>query len=285
MIIERALSSRILPNYLRYLTLRNKNRRLGIRSNYLTISFDCDRDIDAKAAVKLADWLAARKIKATFAVPGETLLENIRDYLHVKKLGFEFMNHGYAKHMVRLRKGFVGSSWYHEMSASEISNDIVVADRVLRSKLKVKPRGYRAPHFGLFQREAQLNLIYKCLKKLKYHYASTTTPEKALLNGSVYDVGELYEVPVSHAFDFPATILDSWTFLESPQRIYSKSDYVKQFRKTIDYFSSKQSSGYIFNIYVDPSHVVNFPSFYKCVEYALRKGFNSVDYSGLLNLL
>ena len=254
---------------------------------YLVVSFDCDTPEDANAARAVAEWFKDKRIPAVFAVPGKRM-EDAKDvYGAIGKAGFEFLNHGYSEHALydRERMRYTSKTFYHEMEEEEIRQDILAGHACVRSCIEVSPRGFRAPHFGNFQHDEQLGMIYRVLSELGYSYSTTTMPIRGLRKGAIFHVGEgIVEFPLTGTYDHPELILDSWQFLAAPERIYSEDDYIKQFRKMVDFFS-KRDLPCILNYYVDPVHVIHFGGFFSCIEYAIDRGLTPSTYSAILSEL
>lgn len=265
----------------KYFNYSRRTASAGIDKRYIVLSFDCDREEDASAALKIARWMKKNKIKGVFAVPGIRLEKSSTDYKNISKMGFEFLNHGYSEHTISGNP----ATWYHLMNSQLIKEDIVKGHNTLKNVLGIEPLGFRAPHFGLFKQTEQLEIIYSTVIELGYKYTSTTTPAMALTNGAVYKSKyELWEFPLTGTFDNPETILDSWSFIASPDRIFTPNDYISQFNKMVNFFSNYHLPC-ILNFYVDPTQVVNFTGYFEAVELALKKGYISKTYSELLNFL
>ena len=259
--------------------------QMKISERYLVVSFDCDTPEDANAARVVVEWLKEKNIPAVFAVPGKRIEEAEPVYRTIGKAGFEFLNHGYLEHAYydMGSERYTSITFYHEMRKEEIRRDILAGDACVRSCIGVKPRGFRAPHFGNFQKEEQLGIIYKVLGELGYSYSTTTMPAHGLSKGGIFQASDgIVEFPLSGTYDQPELILDSWQFLAAPERIYTSDDYVMQFTKMVDFFSERNLPC-ILNYYVDPIHVVRFQGFFSCIEYALKRGMKALTYSEILS--
>jgi peptidoglycan/xylan/chitin deacetylase (PgdA/CDA1 family) len=258
-----------------------------ITEQYLVVSFDCDTPDDARAAGAIAEWFRERGIPAVFAVPGRSIEGAEAAYTSIAKSGFEFLNHGYAEHAAYdvERERYYSITFYDKMAAEQIRQDIIDGDTCIRRYLGLTPLGFRAPHFGSFQKKEQLEIIYTTLSKLGYSYATTTMPEYGLRKGALFQAyNGIIEFPLTGTYDNPHVILDSWQFLAAPQRVYTADDYVNQFRKMVDFFSGRDLPC-ILNYYVDPIHVIDFEGFFGCVEYALQRGLKAATYSQILSRL
>ena len=260
----------------------NLSRRQNITKPYLIISFDCDTPMDVDASREIVPWFKSHGIPAVFAVPGARIEASPSDFSSFAEMGFEFMNHGYLDHAAydHQKRTYYSITWYHEMQPEEIRQDIISGHRAIVEATGIIPKGFRAPHFGHLD-EKDLATIYPTLISLGYTYASTTMPRSGLAHGAVYEVMPgLFEFPLSGTYDDPRVLLDSWQFLAAPDRIYSGKDYVMQFRKLVDCFAGKNRPC-ILNLYVDPSHILGFPDFFQCIDYALTRDFMITTYSGI----
>ncbi len=265
-----------LFRHLRYSTL---TATAGIRKRYILLSFDCDRAEDAKTVGTLGAWLKKNNIYATFAVPGTMLSKFPKEYLSMKKNGFDFINHGFRPHMKYNKQSetYDSDTFYAQMTQDEIVEDIIKGDKSIGETLGIRAKGFRAPHFGKFQKPNQLALIYKTIESLNYSFSSSTVPSKGIEKGAIYRIGNLWELPLSGTFDNPNTILDSWSFIAAPNKVFKSEDYQIQFKKLIDFYD-RYKLPCIINLYADPSHIYNFEPFFSCLKYGKKKNFEFVSF-------
>lgn len=248
----------------------DRARALGIDALYLVLSFDCDTPDDAAAAEVVFDRLDPLGIGVTLAVPGELLRASAPTYRRLAERGARFMNHGALPHAA-LRDGRYWSiTFYAQMTPAEVARDIEEGDRIVREVIG-PPKGFRAPHFGLFQGSEQLSLIHRVCGSLGYSYASTTVPSFAFRRGPIASVDGLVEVPVSGTSRHPLTILDSWGHLSSPYDLELLPAYGSKLRATVDDLLKLGIPG-VLNYYVDPVHVHGSEVFYSALEHALARG-------------
>jgi len=260
--------------------------RQNITRPYLIISFDCDTPQDVAASLEFIPWFIERNIKAVFAVPGTRLEASSADFKNIFQMGFEFMNHGYLEHAAydNDKKAYYSITWYHEMHPDEILQDILNGHRAVLETTGLSPKGFRAPHFGHLTKK-DLDTVYSTIISLGYTYSTTTVPQLGLDHGAVYEpIPGLFEFPLTGTYDNPNILLDSWQFLAAPKRIYSADDYMVQFRKLVDYYGGRHLPC-ILNLYVDPCHVLNFPGFFQCLDYAIEKEIAITTYSDILSSL
>lgn len=92
----------------------------------------------------------------------------------------------------------------------------------------------------------------------------------------------ILEFPVTGCYDYPLTILDSFSFRFAEDRTFEEKEYGIQFRKTVDSYSVSQKP-IILNYYADPSQVFDFDEFYKSIEHALSMGFEFVTFKEIVH--
>ncbi len=237
----------------------------GLDQRYLFLSFDCDTDWDIDVVTELHSFLASLDIKMTMAVPGAQLQKGAETYERLAEKGVEYMNHGALPHAKWEVDQYVSTTFYEKMESSEVVSDIKQGHEIVRAITKTEPKGFRAPHFGHFQRPDQLDLIYETARNLGYTYCSTTVPEKGLTRGPVVNYGGLLELPTFGSASSPTCILDTWTYLADRKQYKLQDTYFDLFAETIDFFT-KQKLPALFTWYGDPSHVVGQRPFEKAME-------------------
>ncbi len=260
---------------------QRRGRALGIDKLYLILSFDCDTGEDAEAAEQIFSWLLNRGINATFAVPGTQLEENRRLYRGLAERGASFINHGYLPHAEWRMNRYWSITWYHKMRPEEVVEDIQKGHEAIRDCLDMEAKGFRAPHFGHFQRPRHLQLQYNTLSDLEYEFSTSTIPGFAFRHGPVYNPGRLWEIPVSGSAANPFCVFDSWGHLHSPEQATLKNAYFTKFKHTLDFLSQNRFHG-ILNYYVDPIHVCQNEVWFKAIDYAIDMKIEFVDYTKLI---
>ena len=240
-------------------------KRLGVTQTALFLSFDCDTDLDAEAALSLLPLLEQRGIKASFAVPGTQLLRQKNAYKEVASRGYEFFNHGMRPHAEWDGQKYVGRTFYNELTLQEVENDIREADTTLREVLGITPHGFRAPHFGCYQEQEQVAFMHAVCADLGYTYASTTIPAYALERGPAFISQNIVELPLLGSWNNPTSILDSWTYLADRVHYRLSEEYVTLFSETIA-ASTKQHVPLLLSLYVDPAHVLGQAPFMRMLD-------------------
>lgn len=232
------------------------NKKLD--KKYFLISFDCDVQEDIECLPTLLSKLDKIGIKPSLAIPGELIENNItliKDLM--EKHNIEFINHGYYIHTEIYDNISVSTKSYKDTLKDKILNDIELGHKVLADKLKLKPKGFRAPHFGEINFTLR-KMINNKIKELGYYYSSSTIYDYIFLNSPVSDYDNLIELSVTGCPDELYKILDSWTFLNSG--IKNSEVFKNKLNKCKELFFSSDFN-YI-NIYVDPSHVINEKYFF-----------------------
>ncbi len=256
----------------------------GIDRLLLYLTFDCDTDEDAAAALELDPWLRGRGIRAAYAVPGSQLARAAASYNRLAGAGAEFLNHGYMPHAEWREDRYVPITFYDQLPTEEIVGDIRQAHAAVTSIIGRAPRGFRAPHFGSFQAPHQLDLIYRLARELGYLYCSTTVPQAALDHGPVIDRGGLYEIPLFGSSYSPTSILDSWTYLEDRKSFRLGGQYFDLFRDTIAYMLDRNLPG-VLAYYADPAHVIGQKPFLDAMDVITLRQIPSVTAEELVGMV
>jgi len=265
--------------------LDRRYRRLaeqaGFRELYLVLSFDCDTQEDAETVLSVHDRLRDLGVTAVYAVPGELLNAAEPVYRKVAETGGEFINHGYRTHTYfdTERGRYASCFFYDQLPLETVRDDIVAGDRNLRSTLGIAPKGFRAPHFGTFQKPAQLRFQHGVLNELGYAFSTSTLPLHAYRFGPAFRDHGVLELPVSGMGSMPLRILDSWSCFRAPGRRFGPDDYVREGRLAADRFESLGIG--LLNFYADPSHIHDRPEFFETVAHWARIA-RPVTYSRLL---
>jgi peptidoglycan/xylan/chitin deacetylase (PgdA/CDA1 family) len=259
-------------------------RKLGLDRPYLFLSFDCDTDLDAGAASEVHDFLESLGIKATYAVPGYQLQRASESYRRLAERGAEFMNHGGLPHAEWNGDHWVGITFYDKMTPDEAEADIRRGHEIVTEVIGRAPIGFRAPHFGCYQKPQQVDLMHRTAASLGYRYCSTTIPSFGLEYGPAYETHGLLEVPCFGSIRNPQTILDSWTYLSDRQKYALDEQYFDLMVETVDRFSACQLPA-VFTWYADPCHVMNQLPFLRAMEHLAKVGVASVSGAELCSML
>lgn len=241
-------------------------QRAGLDRLYLVLSFDCDTEDDISVVWEMHLRLLRMGAKPVYAVPGELLKKGAAIYQRVLDAGGEFINHGYTEHTYydTERSAHASCFFYDQLPLDTVRDDIVNGDRCLKEVLGVEARGFRAPHFGTFQKEKQLSFIHSVLSELGYDFSTSTTPLYAYRKGPIFRDFGVNEIPVSGMGSSPLTILDTWGCFMAPGRALGPDDYYAEGVTAAENFG--RAGVGILNYYADPSHIYDQDIFFKTVE-------------------
>lgn len=259
-------------------------RRAGIDRLYLFLSFDCDTDWDAGVVEELHRFLTSRGIKATYAVPGAQLEKASAVYGRLAAGGAEFMNHGGLPHAEWREGRWVGRTFYDSMTAEAVAVDIRRGHEMVTAVTGVAPAGFRAPHFGCFQKPEQVALMHRTAAELGYGYCSTTLPSMGLAKGPAYLSHGLVEFPCFGSVRNPETILDSWTYLTDRVTYSLGDDYYLLFKETVNTMLERRMPG-VLTWYADPVHVLGQAPFMRAIEWLAKKQVASVSGRQLMDIV
>ena len=276
------LMGNIAPSYFRKRYVK-KTKLSGLNDKFFILSFDCDTEKDIEVIKDVHQRLNTLNILPSYAVPGELLKKGKNTYRDLKDNGAEFINHGYLSHTSYLKdnKSYVSTLFYDELSSRKVREDIINGHNNFTDILGEPPVGFRTPHFGTFQKTKQLKFLYSVLNDLNYVFSTSTSPSKAMWNGSIIKTPSgILEIPVSGCYDYPARILDSWGFRFSPNRKLNENDYIDQFRKIMKFYQREDTSG-VFNIYADPSQIYDWDVFFECMS--MTSNLKNISFIDLIN--
>jgi hypothetical protein len=260
---------------------RRLAERVGFRNLYMVLSFDCDTSEDAGSVLKVHNRLQSVGVTPAYAVPGELLNKGEGVYRKIAEAGGEFINHGYRDHTYfdTAHGRYASCFFYDQLPLETVRDDIVQGDRNLRSTLGIEPKGFRAPHFGTFQKPAQLRFQHAVLQELGYSFSTSTLPLYAYRFGPAFRDFGVLELPVSGMGSMPMRILDSWSCFAAPGRRFGPEDFVREGRLAGENFESLGIG--LLNFYADPSHIHDRDEFFETVAYWAQIA-KPVTYSELL---
>jgi peptidoglycan/xylan/chitin deacetylase (PgdA/CDA1 family) len=240
-------------------------RRQGFDRLRAVVSFDCDTDRDIAVVPAVHARMREAGVLPAYAVPGELLERGAAVYADVAADGAEVLNHGYAEHCTldEATRTYTSTGFYDEMSDAEVADDVRRGHEAVADLIGRAPRGFRAPHFGTFQRADRLRRLHALLASLGYRYSSSTMPVIGLLRGPVVAGGSgILELPVSGRPTAPHRVLDSWSFRFAPGRTVDEADWEADVRRLVDGHLAGRRPGLV-NLYADPSQVDDWPGFFR----------------------
>jgi hypothetical protein len=240
-------------------------REAGLDDLYLVLSFDCDTMGDADVAWDVHSRLMDLGVTASYAVPGEILERGADVYRRIAETGAEFLNHGHIEHTIKRDGVYTSTLFYDQIPFAEVRADVENGHRTVTEVIGREPVGFRTPHFGTFQRPAQLKSLHGLLAGLGYLYSSSTVPLAGFRFGPAFDRYGLLEFPVSGTASMPLNILDSWGFFAAPDRLFEPSDYGREAEAVADLYRS--AGGGVLSFYADPSQVHDQEVFFDAVAH------------------
>lgn len=260
-------------------------RRQGLERVWLVLSFDCDTDEDARVVESVHGRLMEIGVCPVYAVPGEVLRQSPDVYGRIAATGAQFINHGNRAHTYfDPRQGHnVSSFFFDSAEPAVVQRDIVAGDRALREILGVETDGFRAPHFGTFQRPRQLRWLHQVLRsELCYRFSTSTVPLWSFRYGAVFERFGLPEVPLTGGVEAPFNILDTWGFFAAPNRSRTAADFEREATLLAETFAGLGVG--VINVYGDPSHIHDRDEFFRAVE-RWQEIAEPSDYGRLLDSL
>lgn len=261
--------------------LTRLTRAAGIDEHLLVISLDCDTDHDIEVARHVHDRLLECGVRPCYAVAGELLERGAAVYRAIADTGAEFLNHGYREHARRDPvSGRVESTlFYDQLTLQEVGTDIRRGHEAVERVIGRRATGFRAPHFGTFQRPHHLRFQYRVLRQLGYAYSSSTVPAVAIRRGPLHTRDSLYEIPVTGSASDPTAVLDTWTYFELRSENRGPPQFLDEVR-AISRWAEAQPA-VLLNFYGDPSHIHDEDTFFEAVA-TLAETARSVTYTELL---
>lgn len=253
----------------------------GLTGPAFILSMDCDTEKDIEVVEEVHTKLLDRGIMTIYAVPGELLEKGSAVYGRVAASGAEFLNHGYRQHTTfdEATAEYRSFFFYDTLPPEVIQKDVEKGHESVEMVLGRTPKGFRTPHFGSFQKAAQLSRLHSLLAAMGYLFSTSTMPGKAIWEGPTSQRYGLYEIPVTGCHDWPLRILDSWSFRFAPGRRLEEEDYILQAQKLADLLD--EGTPCLINLYADPSQVHDWPEFFDVMGRFAEH--NVASYEGLLD--
>lgn len=238
-------------------------RDAGLDELYLVLSFDCDTMGDADVAWEVHERLVDLGVTASYAVPGEILERGADVYGRIAGTGAEFLNHGHIEHTIKRDGVYTSTLFYDQIPFDQVRSDVENGHRTVTDVIGREPVGFRTPHFGTFQRPAQLKFLHELLAGLGYLYSSSTVPLFGFRFGPASTRLGLLEFPVSGTASMPLSILDSWGFFAAPDRLFEPGDYGTEAERVAGLY--QRAGAGILSFYADPSQVYDQDAFFDAV--------------------
>jgi hypothetical protein len=129
----------------------------------------------------------------------------------------------------------------------------------------------------------QREIIRPVLKDLGEFYSSQTVPIESVNHGPIWWDHHWPEFPMIGQSGAPYSLLDSYSFLQSPAVRKVTPRYGQILGQTIQNFLDWNIHG-LMNIYVDPSHVVDDPGFMDAMQRINTLNIPSLTYTQALEI-
>lgn len=240
-------------------------RVAGLDRLVAVVVFDCDTDLDIDVVAEVHERMRRLGIVPAYAVPGALLERGNAVYASIAASGAEFLNHGYQEHCSfdAVRHTYESSYFYDTLAPSAVEADIRAGHDAVVAVTGTTPSGFRAPHFGTFQRRSQRRFLHRILRSMDYRYSSSTMPLFGAVRGPIVLEDGILELPVSGCPDKPRRVLDSWSFRFAPRPTGTEADYLDQVTKLV---AAHRGRPGLINLYADPSQVADWDGFFQAME-------------------
>lgn len=210
----------------------------------LALSFDVDFREDVDAINGLLELLAKLDLKASFACVGYWVERFPAEHRAIVAAGHEIVNHTQTHPD---NEEIDPHRHFHQLSPSELINQIVEAHQVIEKHLQVSPVGFRAPHFGYQHTEE----VYPIIAEMGYRYSSSTIASRSPSWGWPHPTpgGELWELPVTVCPAHPFSSFDTWHFIRKQPSRHRPGQFIQALEMVIARFANQ---GLPLAVYFDP---------------------------------
>lgn len=234
------------------------------------LSFDVDFRADVAALDGLLNQLARLGLKASFACVGYWIEKFPAEHASLVQAGQEIVNHTQShpdNEEIDLRRHF------HQLSGRDLRYQIEAAHRIIEEELGVRPRGFRAPHFGHQHTEE----VYPILAELGYTYSSSTLAWRPPSWGWPRPAagGRLWEMPVSVCPRHPFSSFDTWHFIRKRPSRHRPGDFLRYLEKLIE---AAVRDGLPLALYFDPRDFSGSGACRQALELLAESGLETVPF-------
>lgn len=217
------------------------------------LSFDIDYRKDEDSLPRLVRVLKECDVQASFACVGAHVARRPAPYQMLNGEGHELLNHTYThphnKELSPNRK-------WSQLSWAEKGEEISHCQDVLEKATKVRPMGFRLPHFGSVQGDANPT-YYSLLSKMGFLYSSSVLD--FMQRGKPWvkiEPAGIVEIAITTCPFHPFTAMDSYHIVRSKRwfyrMIHSRIDLARALNRAVEICRSRHLS---LNIYLDPLDV------------------------------
>lgn len=254
---------------------------------YIMLSLDCDTYNDSYALKQINELLDNYDIKVSIAATAKLVEDNVCLYDNFLSSGHELVNHGYSLHSDVDEAGRTYSTFfYNNVDWEFIKYEIERAQRTYYKLFGFCPRGFRAPHFGVFQGKNEVLKLYEILKATGFCYSSSVMVYNMLKNSWNFFSNDVIEIPVTNRVELPYSVIDSYSLVYNKGYNKCKNKFYKALKKAIDIACSAEHDMFI-NIYFDPSQMVCNDELELSINYMVHKYKNIkfVRYSDFIQII
>ncbi len=192
------------------------------------ISFDVDFQEDVFALEGLLNHLEAHSIKASFALVGRWVDKYPREHKTLVESGHEIVNHTLTHPD---NEELDPDRHFHLLPPDVLAEQIRGGHDLIEKHLGIRPRGFRAPHFGHQHTVA----VYPVLRELGYTYSSSTLAPRSPSWGWPHPVGGgLWELPVTVCPRHPFSSFDTWHFIRKQPSRHKAGDLLRHLEGLVE---------------------------------------------------
>ncbi len=238
---------------------------------YILMSIDCDVFTDSYALKRINDIFSKKNIKISIAATAKLVEENVEFYDDFLSNGHELVNHGYSLHSDVDEAGKTYSTFfYNKVDWNFIEKEILNAQEAFYKLFKIDVKGFRAPHFGVFQGKEEILKLYDILYNFNFNYSSSVMVYNMLRNNWQFFSNKIIELPVTNRVILPYSVIDSYSLVYKQGLLKCKDKFYKEFKRALDVAASSKHDMFI-NIYFDPSQMLHNKELEMSIDYVFEK--------------
>lgn len=237
---------------------------------YILMSIDCDVFTDSYALKKINDIFSKKNIKISIAATAKLAEDNVGLYDDFLSNGHELVNHGYSLHSDVDEAGKTYSTFfYNKVDWDFIKKEILNAQETFYKLFKIDVKGFRAPHFGVFQGKEEIMKLYEILYSFNLKYSSSVMVYNMMRNNWQFFSNKVIEIPLTNRVILPYSVIDSYSLVYKQGLLKRKNKFYKEFKRAVDVAALSEHDIFI-NIYFDPSQMVNNKELEMSIDYVFE---------------
>ncbi len=237
---------------------------------YILMSIDCDVFTDSYALKKINDIFSKKNIKISIAATAKLAEDNVGLYDDFLSNGHELVNHGYSLHSDVDEAGKTYSTFfYNKVDWDFIKKEILNAQETFYKLFKIDVKGFRAPHFGVFQGKEEIMKLYEILYSFNFKYSSSVMVYNMMRNNWQFFSNKVIEIPLTNRVILPYSVIDSYSLVYKQGLLKRKNKFYKEFKRAVDVAALSEHDIFI-NIYFDPSQMVNNKELEMSIDYVFE---------------